>query len=399
MKCWATLGPYNAIDLMRLPGRADADRWRAAAAQPMAELGLALPEKIETVYSELIGGITSELNKPFAQGDPPLRFFLVDDGSEGHYFGATFDHWIADSPSFRFVTRRVLEKYEAPGVPSTLPPLQVCKKRFSALFGSASLPSAIVECARTYLQHIRAYRINIREPLDLAAGFQHVRLPDGLIHSISEQARKLGVTVNDIFLAAAAQTMGYYIEQDQAGKRGRFFCLSRDRVAVATAVDIRPLASEPLDFQFGCFLSYFTVYVKNPEARPLQKVAKEISAHTSEMKSRRQTLRFFQNFRIAARCWDIFRTPRQRAMMIHRVAPTLGGISNVNLTDTWIGKDARILDYIRVSPTGPLVPAVFTLTTIGGRLGLCFTHRKSVFTDAQAKGIVANMVDRLNSCK
>ena len=52
--------------------------------------------------------------------------------------------------------------------------------------------------------------------------------------------------------------------------------------------------------------------------------------------------------------------------------PLAGGISNVNLNRSWAGEfhPEPLLDYIRVSPTGPLMPLVFTPTTLGKKMHL-----------------------------
>jgi hypothetical protein len=73
--------------------------------------------------------------------------------------------------------------------------------------------------------------------------------------------------------------------------------------------------------------------------------------------------------------------------------PLLAGISNVNLTSSWMDQanlgssEPRVLDYLRVSPVGPLLPFVFTLTTIRSRLSLCVSYRTTAFTRAQAQRI------------
>ena len=126
-------------------------------------------------------------------------------------------------------------------------------------------------------------------------------------------------------------------------------------------------------------------------------LTRQIAAYTNYVKANRKALRFFQSFKMSLAFWDYFKNPWQRALMMHRAVPFLGGISNVNLTDTWIGRDERIVDYIRVSPTGVLIPAVFTLSTIRDRLSLCVTHRDAVFTREQAVAIASDFARRLTA--
>ena len=80
------------------------------------------------------------------------------------------------------------------------------------------------------------------------------------------------------------------------------------------------------------------------------------------------------------------------------------GISNVNLTNHWMdhsgrqaadaGAAAPILDYMRVSPAGPL-PVVFSLTTMGQRLGVCMTWRRAAFDQQQAGQLARQYIEHL----
>ncbi|MEI8197976.1 MAG: hypothetical protein WCI73_18945, partial [Phycisphaerae bacterium] len=108
-------------------------------------------------------------------------------------------------------------------------------------------------------------------------------------------------------------------------------------------------------------------------------------------------------------------SPKGRALFFQKNVPLAAGISNVNMTSSWVDPPATtigtqdgntptpanfltgptVLDYIRISPTGPLLPLVFTLTTIGPRLSLCVTYRTTAFTDEQARAISREFVTRL----
>jgi len=58
-------------------------------------------------------------------------------------------------------------------------------------------------------------------------------------------------------------------------------------------------------------------------------------------------------------------------------------------------EDKAVLDYFRVSPVGPLLPLVFTLTTICHRLSLCVTYRTTAFSQKQAERIATELMERL----
>ena len=160
--------------------------------------------------------------------------------------------------------------------------------------------------------------------------------------------------------------------------------------------DIRPLAREPLEEVFGLYLSYYTALTANPESEPMAGLASQISTQTRRAKTARRTLRFFRGFKIANAWWNACRQHWRQALMFHKVVPVLGAVSNVNLTDSWIESDGRVLDFIIVSPAGPVSPVVFTFTTLGDRLTLCITHRATIFSSQQAAWIAAEITGRLD---
>ena len=81
-----------------------------------------------------------------------------------------------------------------------------------------------------------------------------------------------------------------------------------------------------------------------------------------------------------------FVPPHELYHFYRKELPLLGGISNVNLNNTWAAEyhPAPVLEYLRISPTGPMVPLVFNLTTLGDRLHLSMTYREVLLDEAMA---------------
>jgi NRPS condensation-like uncharacterized protein len=389
MRRWAKLGPYNAGHVMRVTGVADVERWRAAVEPVLREITQdeTAEFSITTSVLELDRKIEEELNRPFSPAECPLRFFLIANGDADYFLGVIFDHWFADSASMRLLMERFFLSYQNR---ETRLPIEMASAETSAIFGGnknkAGGFAALRACLRSYFRHRRAYRVRLQNPLDFRAEFFSLQFPEGAIDRVREAAKKCGTTVNDFFLAAAAQVLGAYTAAARLHAR-------RNRVGLATVVDLRPFAPGKLDKVFGFFLSYFTVVLQSPERRPLATLAKEIAHETSSLKSKAHPIRFILGLRIARKIWDTFREPRRQAQLFSKMLPLLAGISNVNLTGAWMDEDKvvetgpRVIDYLRVSPVGPLLPFVFTLTTIRGRLSLCVAYRTTAFTRAQAQHI------------
>ena len=67
--------------------------------------------------------------------------------------------------------------------------------------------------------------------------------------------------------------------------------------------------------------------------------------------------------------------------------PLCSGISNINLNGSWVQKyhPDPLLEYIRVSPTGPMMPVVFTTTTLGDQLHFGLSTRDSIVPPEDAQ--------------
>jgi NRPS condensation-like uncharacterized protein len=239
---------------------------------------------------------------------------------------------------------------------------------------------------------------------DFTSDFMSTRFPVGAIHSIRAFATKHRATVNDLFVAAAAQVLGEFTKPQRDLSRARFPRPRRDRIAIATAVDLRSTKDSKRDDVFGLALGYFSVIVEQPESRSLAELAGAVAKETSVSKSKTRALQADWNLRIARRMWDRLSQRRSKAQLFQKGMPLVAGISNVNLTGSWAdhtaaaGGDPRVLDYLRVSPVGPLLPMVFTVTTIGDRLSLCVTFRTTAFSRADCERLASGFVNRLVSC-
>ena len=392
MRRWAALGPYNAGHVMRVTGAVDLERWRAAITAVLREAGFEKCDEFSIAPSshDLEVTIASELNTPFAAGDCPLRAFVISNEDDSHFLGVIFDHWFADSYSMRLLMEQFFVSYQRPDSERGTSPIRFATGRAievldesKNVFGGIA---ALLACVRSYLRHRRAHRVKLSNPLDFRADFLLTDFPEGVIDRVRVIARNCGATVNDVFLAATAQVLGARTAEARSLSK-------RNRLGLATAVDLRPLAGEALDGAFGFFLSYFTIVLERPEEIPLPTLAAEIARETGAIKSRTEPIRFVLGLRIMRMIWDIFRGARRKAQLFPKALPLIGGISNVNLTGSWMdqkdlaGSGPRVIDYVRISPVGPLLPLVFTLSTIGDRLSLGVTYRTTAFSRDEAEQI------------
>ena len=90
-------------------------------------------------------------------------------------------------------------------------------------------------------------------------------------------------------------------------------------------------------------------------------------------------------------------TPQQRTDFYRKWMPLAAGISNINLNLSWAAAyhPAPLLDYLRVTPTGPMLPLVFTTTTIGRKFHVALTRRSALVDDRSAALLISTFLRQL----
>ncbi len=377
MRGWAELAPYNFIHALRLAGAAEEERWREAIVEALAALGLETASlKIERPATDIDTHVEAELNREFAAGDLPLRFFLLETSAGDHWLGVVFDHWFADDFSSRALLERIYANYR--GIDSR----EITWARRQPARGNWWTEW------RSFLQQARALRraarIPWQSPLDLATGAFRTELPIGALENIRALAKRQDATVHDVFLAAAAQASGAAYPWT-AGAR-------RDSIGLVTAMDLRRFETGSERGRFGLLISQYTIVEPHPEEVPLAQLVTRIARKTRALKSRSGQAAFAAGWFM----WRLARSRHAKATIYQRGAPFAAGLSNVNLTGSWI-EAAGIAEFRRYGPAGPVVPLVLMITTMRGRIFIDTTFRTSTFTRAAAAQLLTDFCQRLTS--
>jgi hypothetical protein len=408
---WDTVHPYNAAQVLRLRGKPDLLAIRRAWHSTLATLGLgpvcvrgrqfhfeavngnAVKYNVPLVAAEVLlcEHISAELNRPFDNDtELPLRPFIVEE--EGSfYLGVVYQHWIADSSSIRLLLRewfvRIFDPASAVEAPAIIP-----RGGYWANFGPHRMRWRLGEQFLTLLRSAcrfrRVRKLRTQGSTDFRMRFAIHRIPAGMLQQLLAVARHNKVTLNDLFLAAIADVCDRFNPIRHIPRR-------KD-LALGMIVDLRSRARRDMSRVFGLFLGFANVICRREDLcnwpRLVRQIARQTKIHKETDAPQASAVWMFAAL-AAARFVPIHKSFR----FYRKHMPLAGGISNVNLNQTWAAKyyPDPIMEYIRVSPTGPMVPLVFTTSTLGEDLLVGLTYRSALFSDDLADKIAATFLSRL----
>ncbi|MGH7179587.1 MAG: condensation domain-containing protein [Tepidisphaeraceae bacterium] len=408
---WDAHHPYNAAQVMRLEGRADAARLAQAWLETLADLGLGRvrvagewfqhqalngnPSDVARMRqvsgAALCDFLTDELNRPFDTFDGfPFRAFALDSG-DCHYAGIVYHHWVADSASIRRVIREwFLRRYEPSRASRS--PLEFPSHGYWHYFGPRNarweLPDAVFGTVRWSARIRRARRVDLPDFDSYRVHFSTHELAEGLVEPLLAHARRRGATLNDVFIAALAEACDVH----------RVVRLSRKRrdMVLGSIVDLRPMSRADMSNLFGLFLGFTSVVCRPQDLvdwdQLLRRITAQSAMHRNSLAAQSSMIRMALGLvahRIAG---------EEKMKNVYRKRlPIAGGVSNVNLNRDWAAEfhPSPLIDYIRVSPCGPMMPIVFTPTTLGNRLNFGLTCRDVVLPRCRSGAVADTFSNRL----
>jgi hypothetical protein len=343
--------------------------------------------------------ITEQMNLPF--GDAPIRrnapfsavpfrpFVMVQ--GDTHYIGAMYQHWVADSISLRMLLREWFCRIHDPANVSAQP-LHVPAGGLWRYFGPRrtgwSLTGGAVSLLRSTVQFKGARRMETNPGEQQVACSLH-RLPDGMIEKLHAVARARKSSLNDLFTAALAKAC------DEHGPEPR---KSARDLALGSIVDLRAASSENLDNTFSLFLGFTAVVVTSSDLQDPDQLLATITRQNNLQKDRRAPHASMLRMAVGY-TQGRWLSQKRLAAFYRNYMPLFGGISNVNMNRSWPATyhPAPLLDYIRVAPTGPMVPVVIAVTTLGDRFTFVLTRRVSVVDETRGKLLVQAFMDELTA--
>jgi len=398
---WRGLHPYNAVHVVRIEQRLDKARLERDINDELRALGLTgyvleqnrrrfrfeggpagIVLRVTSCgeYSESVlrAEMEAELNDSFASDGPmhPFRFFAVD-GGEAFHLGLAYDHFIAGGDSIAVVLGSIVDRHLGRGAAGMIArPLDVYPPTLARLFvrqaaavlrGVFGLPQMISSCRRSSRPPATAAD-------DGANGFVHYRGEPGELDAVMKAAKDWGVTLNDVFLAAALLALSPLAV-------GRAQAARRKELAVGSIVNIRQELLPGPDRTFGQCLGSFRMSHPVPEAITLRQLAQDVHVETDRVKRGKLYLVTLLALGLTGCLWPLL-SDRHRRGFYFKHHPVWAGVTMLNVNAYWSGPRLSNppLEYLRTAATGPLSPIVFALTTAGDMLQVGISYRRAAFS-------------------
>jgi hypothetical protein len=421
VRSWEAVHPYNAAQAIKLelpsglaPG-AFHQGWHAA----LESLGLGrmrtdgrrldyeilngdairYPVRVLPAGTSLADHLSAALNQPFHDEDePPFRPFLLEDGRCAT-IGIVYRHWVADSVSIRRLLGEWRERLIVPQRPCAgvsrinLDPTNAAPPTYWNLFGprcgSLRIEQAALELFRSHMRFRQVLKVhNATPPDDYQVRVRLRALDRGEADAIRDFARRRSMKVGDVLLAALTEAAARCVPMQRRPNR-------RD-VAVGNIIDLRPYAARDLSNTFGLFLGFTQVVCRPGDLRDWDRLLRTISLQNR--KRRPSVAQASGAWMIAAMATQRLVPPDNLYRFYRKEMPLAAGLSNVRMPHPWPERtpsDAAVRQYLRISPTGPMAPAVLSVTTFGSTMQLALTYRTALLANPHAEQMLDGIVDRL----
>lgn len=410
MHRWEQLHPVNAVQIAWLNRQVTSTDAIAAAERVFCRLGDErdvrardsddADPRFEFEHRPFIGdwrdlmqhAVTSELNRPYDEGDPPWRLFLFESPVWGQFLALGYRHRIADARSVALILHEIVRLAVAPAeqvewtIAAGGAPVH---EMFSSEFELRRLPNLVASHLSEMWASRRAFRPPRYGSSELRMEFRvhDAELPIGSMKSLS---RRHEATINDLVCAAMLE---WFARRFPPEARGR-----RSDLSLAVLADLTSRAGSDTGRAFGQYLSQYAVRAAVTPAMTFEEVVERAVRCGRDSKQIVRLIHNLRGFSLMARAWDLAKAVR-RPIFLPALIPLLGGISNVHLSAVTRNPhlERTIRGYFRATCVTNILPMMLCITTVADRCTITTTHRPAIFADEDVNGLVEHVAGRLGA--
>jgi len=409
VRTWEEVHPYNAAQIVTLKSAVAPHDAQRAWYQVLESMGLGrvrvdsrqfryevlngeasrYPLRILPADVNLSTYLSDELNRPFDDPDePPFRPFLIADPNRST-FGVVYRHWVADSVSIRQILQRWHDAManRPPADTQTGMVASGYWKLFGRGRGDLRIDRTVLALFRSHMRFRQVLKVQSARAEDYAVRVIVGSTPIACAQKLRAYARGQDTTVGNLLLAALAEAAAMHIPfQHRPNRRN---------VAVGNIVDLRPHTHRDVSVGFGRLLGFTHIVCRPTDVSDWQRLLRVVTLQNRA--SRSVVAQDSGAWMLAALTTQRLVPPERLYRFYRKELPLAAGLSNVNLGPHWPAEDHPLPanGYLRVSPTGPMAPAVLSATTLGEQMKLAMTYRTALITDDQAHAILRSVSTRV----
>ena len=317
----------------------------------------------------------------------PFRPFLLHN-AENSWIGLTYRHCVADSVSIRMVLREWLGRL-ACQAHSRHGPVMHIDESYWKLFAARDGRVRVDQTLSTFIRGHQRLR-SAQKPMTSGERDYPVRValgeaPHGLITELRRDCQSKEIRVSDVMLAALLISARAHVPLQLRQNRGD--------VAVGCIVDLRPHARRNLADAFGLYLGFTSIVCSPRDFASRSGLLEKVQTQTA-MQRRLGIAPACTVWVNAGLTLGRFMAKPRLYHFYRKSMPLAAGLSSVSMRagDAF---GSEVLDYIRISPTGPIAPVVLSTTEMNGRLSLALTYRPSVVSEQSARMMLHDFVAAL----
>lgn len=416
MLLWDKFHPYNAVHVVRIPQPLDLPRLTSIIQQQLeknhltgftldrtqkrfsyqggtAVVDIKVVEQKKEISAVLDNEIERQINTSFPTEGviTPFRFFVV---KEDHvfYLGLVYLHIISDAEGIVYLLKNIVNAHMNKNTADDHVSLQhyPFTLRHMLQFNLKHLMSWLLTLP-SYIFDVRgSCRVNCSDIDNYNISFSHVTLEPSQFHALVKASKKWGVTINDIVIAILLLSIAPFASK-------RLSLPRRKKISVASIVNIRKDLPIDIQWPFGLYLGSFMVSHTVPQGITLDHLAKDIHKQTVKIKKHKLYLRSFMEQLLALTLIPHF-SPKRQKQFYAKYYPLWGGISNMNLNSLWDQSiEKNRIDYLRAVSTNPVVPLVFSITTVNDTVNVGISFKEAVFSRADYERIIKDISTYINT--
>lgn len=409
VRTWEAVHPYNAAQVVTLKSAVAPHDTQRAWYQVLEAMGLGricvdsrhlkyeplngeasrYPLRVLAADVDLSAYLSTELNRPFDDPDePPFRPFLIADPNRST-FGVIYRHWVADSVSIRGILQRWHDAM-ANRPPCEVMPGMVASgywKLFGRGRGDLRIDRTVLTLFRSHMRFRQVLKVQSGRTEDYAVRVILGSTSVACAQRLRAYARRQDTTVGNVLLAALAEAAARHILFQRRP--------NRRNIAVGNIVDLRPHAHRDFSDGFGLLLGFTHTVCRPTDFSDWTRLLRAVTLQNRA--SRPVVAQDSGAWMLAALTTQRLVPPERLYRFYRKELPLAAGLSNVNVGAHWPAEDHPLPadEYLRVSPTGPMAPAVLSATTLGQHMKLALTYRTALLTEEQARSILASVSTRL----